>query len=496
MSDSMKMFSWYTVSGVLLGVPFVVPALWVCGLIGVAVFVYATTIAKAPGAVLLGGFVAWMVKSLFALSFGWSIWPIESFLFTLPLSGFWVIAMYWISGSVFLGTGGAFVAGWLWYTWTHKKYETLALLTLPALWLLGEFLAARLFSVLTIGPDGFYTAAFSYGQLGYILAEHNLLILLAKLGGVYVLTVIAAMIGVMFWYGYKNLAPTKRNLAGMGAVIVLIVSGFVPVSTGEVVGAGLKIAVVDTEFNNQIIRSLDEITQREVLLGEAIDVAITQGVTHIILPEGSRFNDAQQSAGALARRLRFLTADATVVLVDSGRAELNAVDTALRATVYDGVTKEAWQVDKQYLVPQGEYVPVYFGELFKLVGMGDRVAEVGKVFDFVPGPLRDQSVLPAGMPRILFCHSSADPVAIRRLLADGTDVPFIAHPISHAWFGGSQVLKDQQTAMLRIQALWNDIAIVSAGNKTRGELYAKNGEVRIPVEVGSGEGWTVSVIDL
>jgi len=274
------------------------------------------------------------------------------------------------------------------------------------------------------------------------------------------------------------------------------VSGFVPVSTGEVVGAGLKIAVVDTEFNNQIIRSLDEITQREVLLGEAIDVAITQGVTHIILPEGSRFNDAQQSAGALARRLRFLTADATVVLVDSGRAELNAVDTALRATVYDGVTKEAWQVDKQYLVPQGEYVPVYFGELFKLVGMGDRVAEVGKVFDFVPGPLRDQSVLPAGMPRILFCHSSADPVAIRRLLADGTDVPFIAHPISHAWFGGSQVLKDQQTAMLRIQALWNDIAIVSAGNKTRGELYAKNGEVRIPVEVGSGEGWTVSVIDL
>src|SRR3989344_5394970 len=403
MSNSMKMFSWYTVSGVLLGVPFVVPALWVCGLIGVAVFLYATTIAKAPGAVLLGGFVAWMVKSLFALSFGWSIWPIESFLFTLPLSGFWVIAMYWISGSVFLGTGGAFVAGWLWYTWTHKKYETLALLTLPALWLLGEFLAARLFSVLTIGPDGFYTAAF---------------------------------IGVMFWYGYKNLAPTKRNLAGMGAVIVLIVSGFVPVSTGEVVGAGLKIAVVDTEFNNQIIRSLDEITQREVLLGEAIDVAITQGVTHIILPEGSRFNDAQQSAGALARRLRFLTADATVVLVDSGRAELNAVDTALRATVYDGVTKEAWQVDKQYLVPQGEYVPVYFGELFKLVGMGDRVAEVGKVFDFVPGPLRDQSVLPAGMPRILFCHSSADPVAIRRLLADGAEVPFIAHPISHAWFGG------------------------------------------------------------
>lgn len=495
MSDSVKTFAWYVVAGSLLGLPFLVPALWFSGLLGVAAFAFATKFAKTPKSVLIGGFIAWTTKSLFALSFGWSIWPIESFLFTLPLDGFWVIAMYWVSGSVFLGTGGAFVAGWLWYAWVHKKNETFALFTLPVLWLLGEFLAARFFSVLTVGPDGFYTAAFSYGQLGYVLAEHNLLILLAKFGGVYLLTVVAATLGVALWYGYQTLSGTKRTTVLAGTLAVLILSGFIHVA-GEVPNVGLKIAVVDTEFNNQIIRSQDEITQREVLLDAAIKVAIAEDVTHIILPEGARFNDAMQSANALAGRLRFLTADAEVVLIDSGRAELNAVDTALRATVYDGVSKAAWQVDKQYLVPQGEYVPVYFGELFKLIGMGDRVAEVGKVFDFVPGPLDDQSVLPAHLPRILFCHSSADPVAVRELLADGAEVPFIAHPISHAWFGGSQVLKDQQTAMLRIQALWNDIAIVSAGNKTSGELYAENGEVRIPTEVGSGDGWMVSVIDL
>jgi len=491
----MKMFSWYVAAGALLGVPFVVPALWFCGLIGVAVFVYATKLAKTPRTVLMGGFIAWTVKSLIALFFGWSIWPIESFLFELPLSGFWIIAMYWISGSLFLGTGGAFVAGWLWYGLIHKKLESLTLLALPALWALGEFFATRFFSVLTIGPDGFYNAAFSYGQLGYVLAEHNLLILSAKLGGVYILTLVAAGLGTALWYMYQVQNGTKLITASVGALVLLIVSGFVQLETADN-RAGLTIAVVDTEFNNQIINSLDEIAEREILLDAAIEAAVAHGVTHIILPEGARLNDAEQGASALARRLHFQLAGAEVVLIDSGRAELNAVDTALRATIYDGVSKVAWQVDKQYLVPQGEYVPVYFGKLFKLIGMGEQVDQVGKVFDFIPGPLADQGVLPAGMPRILFCHSSADPVGVRKLLTDGVEVPFIAHPISHAWFGGSQMLKNQQTAMLRIQALWNDVAIVSAGNMTKGELYDRDGRVRIPAEVASGEGWTVSVIDL
>lgn len=496
MSDSMRMFGWYAVAGVLLGVPFVVPALWLLGVLGVAVFVYATWLAQTPSAVLWGGFTAWIVKSLLALSWGWSIWPLDWFFFNLPLSGFWAIALYWICGAVFLGTGGAFVAGWLWYFLVHKKLEKAALLTLPFLWLLGEVMAAKLFSVLTIGPGGFYTAAFSYGQLGYILAEHNLLILLAKISGLYGLTIVATLLGVGLWYGYKSFAGTKRVVIIGGSLVVLLLSGLVNVPVSDVAGTGLKIAVVDTEFNNQIIRSQDEISNREVLLGEAIEAALANDVTHIILPEGSRFNDANQSADALARRLRFETGDAAVVLIDSGRAELTPTDTTLRATIYDGVSKEAWQVDKQYLVPQGEYVPTYFGAMFRLFGLGERVTELGQVFDFVPGPLAKQGELPASMPRILFCFSGADPLAVRQLLTNEVAVPFIAHPISHAWFGNSQILKNQQTAMLRIQALWNDVAIVSAGNMVKGALYRKDGQVLQPEAVASGEGWTVSVIDL
>jgi len=224
MPDSLKMFSWYTLSGLLLGVPFVVPELWFFGLLGVAVFVYATNLTNTPRAVLVGGFIAWTTKSLIALFFGWSVWPVDASLFTLPLSGFWVIAMYWISSAVFLGVGGAFVSGWLWYLLVHKNNQIAALVILPVLWPLGEFLAARLFSVMTIGPEGFYNAAFSYGQLGYLLAEHNVLILLAKFGGLYLLTFVSVLLGVGLWYGQQIFSGNKRMLTGGGALLLLILS--------------------------------------------------------------------------------------------------------------------------------------------------------------------------------------------------------------------------------------------------------------------------------
>jgi len=254
--------------------------------------------------------------------------------------------------------------------------------------------------------------------------------------------------------------------------------------------------VIDTEFNNQTESSKEETVLRRALLNEAVDVALATGAMYVLLPEGARFNDANLSAEQAYELLRFQSGDATVILIDSGRTSLAPKATALRATIYDGVSKQAWQVDKQYLVPQGEYVPLYFGALFSLLVDKDTVSNLSTVFDYVPGPYNNQTVIPDNLPRILFCHSSADPVGVRRILADGAEVPFIAHPISHSWFGGSQILKHQQTAMLRIQALWNNVTIVSAGNMTKGELYDKDGKVRKPAEVGRGERWTVSIIDL
>jgi apolipoprotein N-acyltransferase len=73
-------------------------------------------------------------------------------------------------------------------------------------------------------------------------------------------------------------------------------------------------------------------------------------------------------------------------------------------------------------------------------------------------------------------------------------VPFIAHPTSHAWFHESKILWQQQDVMLKVQALWNDVAIVSAGNMAYGALYTKAGKKIQPTPVKTGESWQVSLV--
>jgi hypothetical protein len=48
--------------------------------------------------------------------------------------------------------------------------------------------------------------------------------------------------------------------------------------------------------------------------------------------------------------------------------------------------------------------------------------------------------------------------------------------------------------MVRIQAIWNQEYIVSAGNRVRGYAITQNGNIIRPKEVVEGTDWSVSVV--
>jgi hypothetical protein len=56
------------------------------------------------------------------------------------------------------------------------------------LWVGGEVLGALTFSLYTTGPGSYLTAGFSFGQSGYALAQHELLLGVAVWGSVYALS--------------------------------------------------------------------------------------------------------------------------------------------------------------------------------------------------------------------------------------------------------------------------------------------------------------------
>lgn len=487
----------YVVSGVLLGVGFIFPVLWPFGLTGVAVFVYAITKTKILRSALLGGFISWTIKSLFAISWFWSTYPIEWIDLSLGVAEAPVVGIYWLTVSMFLGLGGALAAGVWWFV---NKYirNTYGLLIFPMVWVLSELFSSLMFSVWTYGDGGAINTVFSFGYIGYLMGNHPAFLELSRLGGVYILSYTASLLGYLIWLSYQAFSRTK-----VGAV-VLIVGVVLTLSSNSTSAVfteknnsknPVTIAVVDTKFGGTESKSPEYGFYKHEQISEALQAALELDVDYIVLPEDSRYTATKLSADEAYRFFRFQSSDTKAIVIDSGSVPFSSSEVTLRATIYDGLSKRGWAVDKQYLVPQGEFMPYFYIATLSAFGMREAVIEINKKLAYRPGPFATQADLPELVPGILFCFESADPNGVRRLLKE-RELPFVAHPISHAWFHESKILWQQQDVMLKIQALWNDVPIVSAANMAKGALYTPDGKKVLPVPITSGKSWQVSLIFL
>jgi apolipoprotein N-acyltransferase len=470
----------FAVSGLALGIGFVVPALWVLALPGVWLFVRAVLEAQKTKIVFLGGFLSWFIKMFLVLSWGVSIYPIDWFMVPLPGQGIYGIAFYWIVGSLLLSFGGLVLAGVI--RLFKNSSENKLWLSLPFLWIMAEVISAYFFSIITWGPGSYLNAAYSYGFVGYLLAEHPVLLMFAKWGGVYALSIVlVGMVGLGIFL-YK-----KYGLVS-GFALLLIAAGYL-VSSPSYSNGEKTVAIVETEFNSQLNRG-DRVSERKDKVVEALDAALLTESKYIVMPEVSQYSNLGLGPEGAYQMFRFQNKDPKVVLVDSGQAMTAEGDLIVRATLIDGEAKAAWQFDKQYLVPQGEFIPSLFTGILKILGGSEMANTLRDNFNYVPGPIKSQSAIPENLPRVLFCFSSADPTAVRELV-DGAEVPFVAHVTSHAWFREAVTLWQQQSAMLKVQAVWSGVPIVQSANMGPSMVYLPNGTSYRPEVVAEGELWRV-----
>jgi apolipoprotein N-acyltransferase len=491
-----KLFVLYGLSGILLGIGFIFPWLWIGGLFGIAIFIYSVNRTNSKWEAVRGGFVAWTLKSLMAIFWFWSTYPIEWIDLSLGKAEAPVVGFYWLSVSCFIGLGGVLVATFWWFL--KKPLTSIwGLFIFPILWLVGEIFGSLMFSFFTLGEGITVNSLFSFGYSGYLLGNHALLILLAKFGGVYVLSLLAAFIGYLGILICESFSRPRSYLLILAIVVIMLITGFQFSQTqiNSQTEGEIKVAIIDTKFGGEISKRENyEIYKREQI-EEAVKATLALKVDYIILPEDTRYTSTNMTAEIAYRYFRFKSSDAEVVLIDSGRAALSESGSALRATIYDGLTKKGWVIDKQYLVPQGEFMPYFYQNILAVFGMKKAIKEIQKNLDYRPGPFASQAQLPKAVPAILFCFESADPYAVRRLTNE-REVSFVAHPISHAWFHESKILWHHFDLMLKIQALWNNVPIVSAGNMVKGALYNKEGNKIQTEPLLVGESWQVSLVSL
>ena len=252
--------------------------------------------------------------------------------------------------------------------------------------------------------------------------------------------------------------------------------------------------VIDTYFPRSLFRSFEGSLLVSQELAGAMEVALDENPNYIILPEDSRFFNQQQPPGVVKSFFKFQYNNPSSVIVDTSRVESQG-KTFLQTFIYNGGDKPVEQVQKRYLVPQGEFLSYLLIWALKALGYSDALDKVGNDLSYEVGPNTDQSRVASEIPGVLFCFESVDPLGVKTVMKERGTIPFIAHPISHSWFHESDILWNQLDIMLKVQAVWNHQYIVSAGNHVSGKVINPNGKLLNLDIVEENNMWRVSKIE-
>jgi apolipoprotein N-acyltransferase len=481
----------WAATGLLLGVGFVFPLVWWLGIIGISCTIYLTLQESLFKRLVLGVLLAWTIKSALAISWFWSVYPLEWIDIDLGHLQLVLIFFWWSTAALWLGFGGVlFVLG---CRVLQKQTSTIVTyLSIPFLWVGAEMLGSLIFSIITIGPGGSITTAFSFGYMGYLLAEHTVLIQIAQISGVYSLGVLFVAISVLFVYLY-TLPQYKKYVYCLAAL--LFVTSFIPLQKIQSTDDTHTVAIVDTDFALSELRTGIGREAIHIQLESAVQSALQLEPDYILLPEDSQYFDQQDDVSIVAAQFAFRTGAVKTIIVDSGSSDDNE-KAVVQSFIYNGQESTIDQSHKRYLVPQGEFMPTVYKSALKLFGRNEVIDQFALTVAFEVGSQTNQGDHSATSPGVLFCFESVSPWGVRSIINERGSVPFIAHPVSHAWFNNPQSLWNQLDSMLRVQAVWNQQYIVSSGNAVSGQVFLPTGEVVVPELVDSGDQWQLRITQI
>lgn len=403
------------------------------------------------------------IKSLIALSWFWSAYPI-SWLFELaPSTQYIAIFFYWTSSALWLSSAGLILALlWRFSPLRYRRY------LLPAVWVLAEYLGAVVFSILTAGPGSYITGAFSFGHIGYLFPY---LTPIAVWGGVYVVGLIGLILVVII-YDYF----ITKHLLRFGVMLSMLLIIMVGSVLYQVPATPLpNVVAINTTFP----AATDQET-RQAALDEMMKVAVSLQPEYIILPEDSRYlytyKSDQLGAAVAVEAWQILHATNTAMVIDSGRTTDELTGKIVARAFLWGTSSSLYTADKQYLVPQGEYMPSLYAFVLRFVGLGVVADALAETINYTSSRRVVAEDAAPHIPNLLFCFESVSPLAAKTLVANRPS-DFIVHPMSHSWFNEPRVVWRQLETMLRYQAVFARTPIVSVGNEIKGQVYESNGEI-------------------
>jgi len=440
-------------SGALLGAPFIVPQLWPLALVGLAPLLIA--LSRPLG--------MWRAFSLGILAgtvfYGIAIWAI--FWTALPLNWLGVFDPTFQIVLVSLCWGMTVLGFALWTGVFALVFSKLAMnswkdiVTASALWVICEWAGAWWFGIENAGTGTVPGPHATLSFLGNMLANDTVLVQGAWLGGVYALSFLCALGGAILYRAVRG-GTGERRLIALAVFLAVIIwtSGHVLLARTSSWGSGerIRIAAVSTQEPAVFVPTAE---QEAANLGRMVDaLAQTRGSAVVVMPEGSdllRLLNKSSPGNAKAVLSTIFAGTEMPAVIDSGSAYAADGTQHSRMDVYDIGTDSYETEDKHFLLPYGEYAPLYVRAFVTAVGEGNSLGTLLSERGLSPGDDTRPLTVASTTMGVLFCNEAMSPVLYASLAREGATV-FI-NAASHAWFHDSRLVAGQMRDVSIIRAV-------------------------------------------
>lgn len=243
---------------------------------------------------------------------------------------------------------------WLYRLFKLKLTQDRALILVPAIWLVSEYVRAIIFSISSMGPGGRLGPYWTFGNFGYYLAETPLAFI-ARFGGLYLLSGVAALLVVAAYQSYKkkSVLPILPIVAVLAAVSWLGYTTYAQATGPQRVVGAVRYAYKEqpTMFAKESHSLLDGFSDK------TLDV--------LVLPEYSHYfeDDIEADKAVIGRVMK----KPEGLIIHSAR-ENNAGlgHNMLTFQASDGTILN--QQQKWFVVPAGEFVPYIYQVILAYAG--------------------------------------------------------------------------------------------------------------------------------
>lgn len=360
-------------------------------------------------------------------------------------------------------SAGFVLAGWLYRITKSDLQKPLVFLTLPAAWIIGEFVRSWLFSVISAGPNTTLGPFWNFGALGFA-ASVTPLIYLSRFVGLWGLSFVVVVINLaIFWLLHRRY---KLPAVILLSIVVLSAAAWLVYKNPS--GKEIKAATVQFGNNDSLqIGGVDfhqDLAQK--VQGKSADM--------LVLPEYSDIFVESEASTDQAMAHKLLSSENSPIITSTQRNDDN--DQRFNdIAVYDSSGGIRHTQDKQFLIPIGEAMPYAFIYLFRATGQGSTIDSQFHEREVTKNPNPDS---PYSINDIkigsLACSGAIGPELYRGLTASGAQM--LTNSASLSIFSKAPTYHQQAQQMARFIAVANARPFVQATDGSYSFIIDQNGK--------------------